>query len=43
MPYCEIESIIRAVPVEAPAEGALYERDGGRDPCRTTPTASRSR
>ena len=25
MPYCEIESIIRAVPVEAPAEGALYE------------------
>ncbi len=25
LPYCEIESIIRAVPVEAPAEGALYE------------------
>ena len=25
MPFCEIENIIRAAPVEAPAEGALYE------------------
>jgi acetylornithine deacetylase/succinyl-diaminopimelate desuccinylase-like protein len=25
MPYCEIENVIRAAPVEAPAEGALYD------------------